>query len=191
MTAQHLISWRKSAAAPLLRDARIDDAARLATLHVECWRESYSGLVDPQILAGLSVGNRTASWTRLIETLPSTSRILLAEAGGDLIGFGAVGAQRNGPLAKRGYDGEISALYLRTAWQGLGLGRRLFATLAASLLDNGFRSTSLWVLADNHRAVGFYRHLGGAVFDLPGPAPLVGGAPEIALGWRDLAAFPL
>jgi ribosomal protein S18 acetylase RimI-like enzyme len=191
MTAQQINHWPQSGFAPSLHDARIEDAEQLAALHVACWRETYEGLVDPQILAGLSIGDRTASWKRLIESSPPTGRILLVEAGGDLVGFGAVGAQRNNPLARQGYDGEISALYLRASWQGIGLGRRLFATLATSLLDRGFRSASLWVLADNHRAVGFYRHLGGVALDVPGLAPSVGGAPEIALGWRDLTAFPL
>lgn len=189
MTAQITIPWQTSALLPSLRDAQAGDAERLAVLHVECWKEAYDGLLDPQILAGLSVGDRTASWTRQIKTLPPSSRILLVEAAGDLIGFGAIGAQRNKPLAKQGYDGEINALYLRTQWQGFGLGGRLFKALTASLIEHSFRNASLWVLADNHSAVGFYRHLGGTALPLSA-APSLGGAPEIALGWRDLASFP-
>jgi ribosomal protein S18 acetylase RimI-like enzyme len=44
--------------------------------------------------------------------------------------------------------------------QGLGLGRRLIDTLLGALRDRGVRGVHLGVDADNHRAMGFYEHLG-------------------------------
>lgn len=177
---------RAHAAVPIvLRDAAPDDAERLGALHVQCWTETYSGLVDPQILAGLSVGDRTAGWRRQIDALAATGRILVLENGPDLIGFGTIGAQRHGPLARQGYDGEIHALYLRRDWQGLGLGRRLFEAQCASLAARGFRAATLWVLSGNRRARGFYERMDGRPLDLSLPVPSLGGSPEIAYGWRD------
>jgi ribosomal protein S18 acetylase RimI-like enzyme len=44
--------------------------------------------------------------------------------------------------------------------QGRGVGRRLIATMIASLRDRGSPGVHLLVSRGNHRAAGFYRHLG-------------------------------
>lgn len=53
--------------------------------------------------------------------------------------------------------------------QGRGIGRRLIATLTASLRDQGSRGVHLGVLRTNQRAIGFYRHVGFT--ELPAALP--------------------
>jgi len=48
--------------------------------------------------------------------------------------------------------------------QGRGLGRRLIDTMIASLRDAGSHGLHMFVSQGNHRAAGFYRHLGFAQF---------------------------
>ncbi|MCG2842438.1 GNAT family N-acetyltransferase [Sandaracinobacter sp. RS1-74] len=174
----------------ILRDALPRDSDALGELHVHSWIESYTGLIDPQILSGLSVPDRSASWRRMIETPQPRSRILLLEREGALLGFGAAGAQRNRSLASQGYDGEIAAIYLLKAAQGTGDGRRLFTALAQSLAEQGFRAHALWVLTENRPARGFYERLGGRLLSLSRPLPHLGGPEEVAYGWRDLRPLP-
>ena len=38
-----------------IRVAGVGDAAAIAAVHVEAWRETYVGIVPAQVLAGLSV----------------------------------------------------------------------------------------------------------------------------------------
>ena len=38
-----------------IRVAEVADAAAIAAVHVEAWRETYVGIVPVQVLAGLSV----------------------------------------------------------------------------------------------------------------------------------------
>ncbi len=49
-----------------MRDAVPGDARAIAGVHVASWRAAYAGLMPDTVLAGLSVEERTASWTRLL-----------------------------------------------------------------------------------------------------------------------------
>jgi ribosomal protein S18 acetylase RimI-like enzyme len=64
-------------------------------------------------------------------------------------------------------DPELAARYpshlhldLESRLQGSGYGTRLTRTLIAALRDGGSRGVHLYVMASNHRAAGFYGHLG-------------------------------
>jgi ribosomal protein S18 acetylase RimI-like enzyme len=64
-------------------------------------------------------------------------------------------------------DPELAARYpshlhvnLEPRLQGSGYGTRLTRTLIAALRDGGSRGVHLYVMASNHRAAGFYGHLG-------------------------------
>ena len=61
------------------------------------------------------------------------------------------------------YAGEIFELYLAPEFQGLGFGKRLFEVALQDLADHGYGSTVVWALADNDRAMAFYRKLGGKI----------------------------
>ena len=52
-------------------------------------------------------------------------------------------------------------LYLRPEFQGLGFGRKLFASARRDLAQSGLRSTVVWARSDNETALEFYRNLGG------------------------------
>ncbi len=62
-----------------------------------------------------------------------------------------------------GYGGEIFELYLAPECQGCGFGRRMFEAARKDLAGHGLSTVVVWALADNERAVGFYRRLGGRV----------------------------
>ncbi len=59
------------------------------------------------------------------------------------------------------YDGEIYELYLRSEFQGLGFGRRLFTAARRDLAQSALKSLIVWALSENETAVEFYRALGG------------------------------
>ena len=61
-------------------------------------------------------------------------------------------------LAQAGYSGEVPALYLLRAAQGLGTGRLLMRAAARRLIAEGDRAMALWVLATNVPARRFYEH---------------------------------
>jgi len=174
-----------------VRPAAPADVAALARVHVACWHESYAGLVPAAILDAFSIARGEAVWGRILSDPAAfdAAVVYLVECDGRLVGFGSCGAQRTAHLARSGYDGEVSSIYLLRASQRRGLGSGLMHALATDLIDRGFKAASLWVLRDNDRARRFYEHCGGRVIaertDRRENADLL----EVAYGWSSLAAL--
>ena len=112
--------------------------------------------------------------------------IYLAEHEGTIIGFGSCGAQRSENLKDKGFDGEVSAIYVLQEFQKRQIGTRLFRAMCSDLIQRGFNAAALWVLRDNLRARCFYEHLRGKVIsereDVRDAAVLI----ELAYGWADI-----
>jgi ribosomal protein S18 acetylase RimI-like enzyme len=157
-------------------------------MHVASWRETYAGIVPDAMLTSLSVVSRTAMWDRIMRepTMSGSTVVHIAELDGKVIGFGSCGSQRSENLKDRGYEGEISAIYVLRAFQGHGVGARLLFKMASDLLARGFPAASLWVLRDNTTARRFYERYGAQIIaereDVRATAVLV----ELAYGWARL-----
>jgi len=135
-----------SDASVALRPATVADAESLARCHLACWREAYTGMVDPARLAQAlgEVAARIERWRSILATAPGT---LLAVEGDRLVGFAAAGPNRDPDVD---LSTELYALYARRAHWGRGVGHRL---LQATV---GEEDSLLWVFRDNLRARRFY-----------------------------------
>ncbi len=158
------------------------DAAQLARVHVQAWRESYRGLLPEDYLRRLSAPLHARRWRARLLRL---DEITLAAESQD----GALVAYASGQAAREAhgpFEGEITTLYVLRAAQRIGLGRALMTGVARALADRGAHSLVVWVLRDNRRARDFYEGLGGA------PAgerdEMVGGtlAPTVGYRWTDI-----
>ncbi|MHB2168349.1 N-acetyltransferase family protein [Alsobacter sp. R-9] len=138
-----------------IRPARPADAAAIASVHDEAWREAYRGIIPGRDLERM-IQRRGPVWWRTI--LDRGARIAVLEFDDALRGYASYGRNR---LAVSPYLGEIFELYLTPAYQGLGFGRRLFNAARRDLDARGLKGLLVWALADNDRACDFYRHLGG------------------------------
>lgn len=152
----------------VLRPAEAFDVERLAEIHVRCWQETYRGMLSDGFLASRVPADRLPLWRHVLER-PDPAVVWVACDDGAVVGFAGVHRMPTGeaphavPPPSCG-DLELWGLYLLASHQGLGLGRRL---LEAAL---GTSAASLWVAADNVRAIGFYRHFG---FEPDGAADLI------------------
>lgn len=131
------------------RPATTDDAAMLARLHVDSWRETYPGLLPATEIAARGFDVRLPQWQAMLAR--GTSRIAVV----DRLGFAQMGPQRETGFLSAGYTDEIYSLYLLRAGQGRGLGRAL-----VSAVKSGAPFTAA-VLADNKPACRFYHAIGG------------------------------
>ena len=138
-----------------IRSARPADAAAIAAVHDEAWREAYRGIIPGRELEQM-IQRRGPVWWRTI--LDRGARIVVLEIDDSLRGYASFGRNR---LAASPYLGEIFELYLSPEYQGLGFGRRLFTAARRDLDARGLKGLLVWALADNERACGFYTHLGG------------------------------
>ncbi len=142
--------------------AAVDDAHRIAEIHVATWQVAYAGILPDDYLAGLSVEKRAAYWR---EEIPlGKQNVAVARRGDTICGWVSYGPSRD----KDAVPGaaEIWAIYVAPEYWSGGAGRQLWLHAQAHLAEQGFQSVSLWVLAANSRAIDFYAKAGFA----PDPA---------------------
>ena len=136
----------------VVRRARPADAAEIARVQVQSWREAYTGIIPQAYLDQLSVPSHERQWRR---TLGSGTWAFVAEWERKLVGFASGGLSR----VRRDITGEIYVLYVLRAFQGRAIGRALFDACHYELARCGHHGLLVWVLADNPSR-GFYEHLG-------------------------------
>jgi GNAT superfamily N-acetyltransferase len=131
------------------------DAPALAAIYAEAWRGAYRGIIPHLPLERMIAWRGQTWWERALdERYP----LLLLDFGGEPAGYATFGRSR---LRHTPAQGEIFELYLHPVYQGLGLGRRLFAATRKRLRDRRYKDLVVWALADNNSACNFYLGLGG------------------------------
>src|SRR5690242_5985058 len=95
---------------PAVRPATPADAKEIAHVHVGTWRTAYRGIVPQVHLDGMSVDRSMRKWEEsLLHPQPQTSFVLVAEQGGEIVGFVKAGAERGDDPQHRG---EVHAIYV-------------------------------------------------------------------------------
>jgi ribosomal protein S18 acetylase RimI-like enzyme len=156
-----------------VRRAAAGDVERLAEVHVRCWQETYRGMLSGEFLASQDPVSRLPLWRHLLQAAEPADAWVATDAG-TVVGFAGVrrepGAASHGFVPPSSGDLELWGLYLLESHQGQGLGRRLLE----AALDG--EAASLWVAADNARAISFYGHFGFAA----------DGAADVIPEWENL-----
>lgn len=143
-----------------IRPAAVEDAAKIADVHVRSWQGAYRGLIPQAYLDGLDPAERAEMWTRITSGVDgSRAGVLVAEDDAGVRGFATFGPTRDeGESAER--TAEIGAIYLAPEAWGTGSGRELMTRALASLSEAGYQQVTLWVLDTNARARRFYEAAG-------------------------------
>jgi GNAT superfamily N-acetyltransferase len=133
----------------VFRDAVAADIPALAELHVTTWNATYNTTRGPTIAI------RTWQWNKVFAEPDRRDFVLVLEdRTGRLIGF------TWGKPAEGEFDGNLSKIYLRWEYHGLGLGRRMMEETARRFLDRGIHSFVLHAELSNP-TLGFYDRMGG------------------------------
>ena len=138
-----------------VRTARTGDAAAIAHIHEEAWRNAYQGLI-PHLPLSQMIARRGPGWWQ--GTLSKGMAALVLEFDDELAGYVTLGRSR---MRGTSYGGELFELYVRPDYQGVGFGGRLFRAARAELEVHGIDGLCVWSLADNDLACAFYLQLGG------------------------------
>lgn len=166
-----------------IRHADQRDLPAIAAIHVDCWRETYRGILSDDLLQALDPRDREAHWRAAMREGAGFRDILVAEERGRLIGFASGGLAWDADL---GVEAEVEAIYVRKRDQLRGAGTALMGTMAQSMAGHGLRSAGLWVARGNIAAISFCLTLGGRIAG-SGPRAIGGAAvPSVALVWSDL-----
>ena len=137
------------------RRARAEDAFGISAVHDASWRHAYTGIIPHKALETMVRRRDPSWWARAIR---HSTRILVMEAAGKVVGYATVGPNRVPALAQ---GGEVYELYLQPEYQGVGLGRQLFLAARQELQAIGLKGALVWVLEENDAAIQFYRNAGG------------------------------
>lgn len=137
----------------MIRNATFDDASAIAAIHVHTWQAAYAGILPTDYLANLSLQKRTDFWRQQLTV--SGSLVLVAVENDEVIGWASGGANRD-PSANSG--AEVYAIYVLPEFWTRGIGRELMQKTEESFSPNS--CITLWVLAQNQRAIRFYNKLG-------------------------------
>lgn len=140
------------------------DARAVAEIHVAAWRVAYRSIVSDDYLASLSLEHHEAMWGERIDS--GDPELLVAKKAGVVQGWISFGKCRD--IGSHNSEAEVWAIYVApTAWS-TGAGRLLWLRAKELMVEQGFKSCSLWVFPQNERAIKFYRAVG---FSHDGAAP--------------------
>lgn len=137
-----------------LREATEGDARALASVFIEAWREGYRGVVDDDIIDGLT-HTEVASWLAGVVSDTSATTLVAERADGEIVGFTRFGDDDDDPAT-----GHLFALYVAPHAAGRGVGRLLLERVISDLDPQSQRSITLWVFEANERAQRLYRAAG-------------------------------
>jgi L-amino acid N-acyltransferase YncA len=143
--------------------AALEDARAVAEIHVMTWRSAYASILPAAYLASLSVERREAMWSECIAA--GTPELLVAKDRDSIQGWLNFGPSRDEGASRT--EAEVWAIYVAPEFWSTGTGRKLWLRAKGLMLEQGFRSCSLWVFPQNARAIKFYC----AVGFVPDPAP--------------------
>jgi GNAT superfamily N-acetyltransferase len=166
--ARQLRDRGESLSSIVVRDAVAADIPALAELHVTTWNATY------RTTRGPAVALRAHQWQEIFARPDRRDFVVVLEdRTGRLVGF-TWGLPHEGEFA-----GQLSKIYLRWEYHGLGLGRRMMAESARRFLERGIHSFILFAELSNP-TLGFYDRMGGErLLDERGWF-------HGAFGWRDL-----
>ena len=155
----------------VFRDAEAADIPALAELHVTTWNATYNTTRGP------TTEIRTWQWNKVFANEDRRDFVLVVEQppqNGRLIGF-----TWGKPSDSGEFEGNLSKIYLRWEYHGLGVGRRMMAETARRFLERGIHSFNLFAELSNP-TLGFYDRMGGERL-LNDKGQFDG-----AYGWRDV-----
>ncbi len=170
-----------------IRDAIVADAAGMARVRVDTWRQAYADMMPEDFLASLSY-EESEKWflEHVIPPRAPDQFVIIAEDDqGSIIGYTIGGANRD---EDPDYEAEIYAIYIKPGYQHFGTGASLLKGAVERLIERGMHTMIIWVVAQNP-ARGFYEALGGRLVHFRDIQKHGFSMPEVAYGWKNFKLF--
>lgn len=177
-----------------VRPATIADAPAMARVMVDTWLAAHRGQIpEGQWQRRRAEWTYTASeqgWRTLFEEMnagrePHTCVYVAVTEANEVVGV-AVGCPAGLKLLENA--AEVGSIYLRPAYQGQGLGRRLIQAVADHQATLGRRALQISVLATNIPARRFYEALGGRVIGTHETEDYGFQEPQVVYGWEEIGS---
>jgi GNAT superfamily N-acetyltransferase len=143
----------------IFRPARPDDALCLGVLSTQVFLDTYARQGINAAIAGEVLRLHSVAVYKDLLAEPGVT-VLVAECGGNLIGFSQVADGRGDPRVPASAAAELCRLYVQEGFTGRGLGRDLLRQAEKAAAVRG--AEMLWLTAweGNERALSFYPRCG-------------------------------
>ena len=142
-----------------LRTAAAADAPVIAALHARSWRSAYRGIFADAYLDGPIEAERLALWRGRMAAPKRGQEVVLAEAGGEAVGFACCFADSD-PR----WGSLVDNLHAAPDRRGMGIGHALMREIARHLDEVApARPVHLLCLEGNAPAMRFYGRIGGTI----------------------------
>ena len=165
--------------AVLIRDATDADLPRVAAIKVRSWADTYSSLVDSDVLRPfLDVDSQVAGLSKSFG-LPATLLLVALDQSGTLTGFALTYVDREP-------DPWLESLHVVSESRGAGVGTRLMRATAQRLKAGGHTTLRLGVVSGNAGAARLYERL-GATHAGREPASWADGVWHEIYRWPDIS----
>jgi ribosomal protein S18 acetylase RimI-like enzyme len=160
-----------------IRRAQRSDLPLIADLQTESWRDAYSGVLPEAYLFDQIFEDLRHHWSQV--KIRPEDVVLVAENGG-IIGFIAVWCRP---------DPFIDNLHVKPANRSQGAGTTLMRSAVRQLIQQGYKTAYLWVVASNERAIRLYERLGGVRTDLALKNLFGHEVPNVKIVWSDISVI--
>ncbi|MDL4842723.1 GNAT family N-acetyltransferase [Aquibacillus rhizosphaerae] len=166
-----------------IRKAILEDAEKIAEIHVKSWKSTYSELINEKDMSNITYDNRKVFWETVL-SLPMVGQVALVvfDEQSNIVGFISGGKERT---KRFGYDGEIYAIYLLQEYQRKGLGSMMLNAFAKEMKTFSYHSILVWVLTQNPSSK-FYLDYGAKQIDKEETTIGKGTYQETAFGWESI-----
>ena len=138
------------------------------------WQRGYEGIIDAEFLAVMSIEENEQRWSVVLAEQGGLRKTFVVDVDSDeapnVVGFSSFGPCRTVTgndktleIAARADPetvGEVYGFYLHPDHWGSGLADELMDASISALIDDGWTTARLWVLAENARARSFYERHG-------------------------------
>ncbi|MBU3084941.1 GNAT family N-acetyltransferase [Acinetobacter seifertii] len=158
-----------------IRIATFKDALSIAEVHVQAWKETYTGMVKQEILDELNVLDKEQLWKEISRSL--NHKLFIYTENGVVKGF------LDGYLNPENNVAEILAFYLLKEVQKQGVGRELFQKFYQCALNQGYAFIRLEVFNKNPSRF-FYEKMGAKLIGEAEPPEFGFGITELLYQWE-------
>ena len=137
-----------------IRIVTFKDALSIAEMHVQCWKETYTGMLKQEILDELKVRDKELLWKEIAKS--PDHKLFIYTENGMVKGF------LDGYLNPENNIAEILAFYLLEEIQRQGIGRELFQKFYHCALNQDYAFIRLDVFNKNPSRF-FYEKMGAKI----------------------------
>jgi ribosomal protein S18 acetylase RimI-like enzyme len=139
---------------PTIRGAQASDASCLAVLATQVWLHTYATAgISPEIANYTLTQLTPEKYLSVLDD--ASSHLLVAECGGNLIGFTVVKFGEQCPASSKSCA-ELQTLYVQEHFVGQGVGRMLLQAAEAKAYSQARTPLWLTVNVSNANAIAFY-----------------------------------